>query len=131
MNDRLKKSEITPQDAQQLLSAMEMASERFVGCLKSDRREKMPDIERITLQELRSKKRIMEYIYSRMIFAHHFSQTHTLMAIARFLGIKAHATISNYLKNYESDFMYVRGFRRYSWEVTRLMRTNKEPSGEE
>ena len=110
---------------------MEMASERFIGCLKSDRRVKMPDIERITLQELRSKKRIMEYIYSRMIFAHHFSQSHTLTAIARFLNLKSHATVANYLQNYESDFLYVSGFRKYSWEVTRLMRTNKETNGEE
>ena len=115
------KNIIKDEEIKDLLFAIEQASPPLIPKLKSATRINDPQVSAITISELRSRKRITEFIFSRMIFSHLCRDQYTLQAIADYLGLKSHASICKYLENFQWDVRYVSGFRQFYIEVSRII----------
>lgn len=127
------KNKITDEEVSDLLFAIELASMDLISQLKSAKRMREKSVISITINELRSRKRITEFIFARMIFSKICHEQYTVQAIADYLGIISHASICKYLKNFPQDIRYISGFRVFYMEVSRILKgiTTRRESAKE
>ncbi len=120
--ERQLKNKIKDEDVADLLFAIELASMDLVPQLKSAKRMRENSVSSITINELKNRKRIIEFIFARMIFSKICREQYTIQAIADYLGLISHASICKYLKNFPQDIRYISGFRAFYMEVIRILK---------